>query len=165
MKNTSVTKFAIGGVLVLAITLGTKQHTNDLNNEEEKKNDAVPTGSVTIVAGTSHPNEFGYFIPDGYHLEGNTIKKDIAVAAPEGFHVEESSKIVKNPKGLVDATYVPEGGYHLEQYDYDNNLFYVIQDGYHNENGYLIPDGWHLEGTTIKKDIVEVGFSRTRKLK
>ena len=64
---------------------------------------------------------------------------------------------------MVDASYVLEEGYHLQQYDYDNNLFYVVKDGYHVESVYLIPDGYHLEGITIKKDIVSTKIRSLKK--
>ena len=138
MKNNNISNYASIGILAVAITLGAYLHTDDSHNK---------TNNKSIVLGETL----------------NTSNIDIV--APTGFHLEENSQIVKNPEGLVDASFVPETGYHLEQYDYDNNLFYVIQNGYHNEHGYLVPDGYHLEGNTIKKDIVEVGFSKTRKLK
>ena len=87
------------------------------------------------------------------HIGTNTSIGSISIAVPEGFH-KEGSKIVKNPDGLVDATCILEEGYHLEQYEYDSNLFYVVKDGYHVESVYLVPDGYHLEGTTMIKDRV-----------
>ena len=81
---------------------------------------------------------------------GNIIINNSYV--PEGYHIEQS-KLVKNPTYLVDSSFVLEEGYHLEPYEYDASLFYIVRDGYHNENGYLIPDGSHLEdGNKIVKD-------------
>ena len=159
MRNGDVTKFVIGVVLAATIILSAKQHTNPYN---KLNNGAFVFGktpkaiSIDITA------------PEGFVLiNDNTAisENKPSTAIPNGWHLEGNSRLVKNPEGLVDASFIPKAGYHLEQYDYDNYLFYVIPDGYHNEDGYLIPDGWHLEGTTIKKDIVEVGFTMARKLK
>lgn len=96
-----------------------------------------------------------------YGLEAMIDKEGIEYAAPEGYHLEGDKKAVRNSRNLVDASFVPEEGYHLEEYEYDENLFYVIQDGFHNENGYLVKDGYHLEGNKIEKDY----YSMTLKIK
>ncbi len=107
------------------------------------------TQSLTL-AGCNTANNMSYMINDNpTHISGSVLDDYVL----EGYHREGKNKMVKNPGSLVDALYVPEEGYHLEQYEYDNNLFYVIEDGYHNEDGYLVKDGYHLEGFKIIKDI------------
>lgn len=84
---------------------------------------------------------------------------------PNGFHMEEDAIIVKNPEGLVDASFAPEQGYHLEAYEYDDNLFYVVPDGCHVEDGHCIPDGYHLEKDKVVKDSIENDTSNVLKSK
>lgn len=113
--------------------------------------------------------ETRYCAPEGFVLgnDGRCYKiVYISYAvAPAGYVLdEETGKCWSLEKlNLVESTYTPEDGYHLEQYEEDENYSYIVQDGYHLElcedegpslkQNYLIKDGYHLEhGKKIVKD-------------
>ena len=113
--------------------------------------------------------ETRYCAPEGFVLGNDgrcykTVYISYAVA-PAGYVLdEETGKCWSLEKlNLVESTYTPEEGYHLEQYEEDENYSYIVQDGYHLElcedegpslkQNYLIKDGYHLEhGKKIVKD-------------
>ena len=118
--------------------------------------------------------ETRYCAPTGFVLgkDGRcykTVYISYAVA-PAGYVLdEETGKCWSLEKlNLVESTYTPEEGYHLEQYEEDENYSYVVQDGYHLElfeddgpnlkQNYLIKDGYHLEnnGEILKDDLSKV---------
>lgn len=113
---------------------------------------ALLYGASTQISNNDHSAEYG--------LEAMAEEDGIEYAVPDGYHLEDL-KAIKNPRNLVDASYVPEEGYHLEEYEFDENLFYVIEDGFHNENGYKVKDGYHLEGNKMVKNY----YSKTLKFK
>ena len=111
-------------VAVLAITL--------IPTEENVKNTTnTPTNPSHTTEDES--NTLSLYAPVGYHYEGDVI--------------------VKNPEGLVRANHTPEARYHLEAFEYDESLFYVVEDGYHMENGQKVKDGYHIENGEIVKDV------------
>lgn len=140
MKGNNIRKTAIMIAMIQSLSLaGCKSNTTSVSN----------TSSNNYIYG----NIPEINVPDGYVLNGNKLLKDnFELACIDGYHFVTNSKMEKNPDGLVDSSFIPEVGYHLEQYDYDDSLFYVIRDGYHNEKGYLISDGYHLEGNKIIKN-------------
>ena len=118
--------------------------------------------------------ETRYCAPEGFVLgnDGRCYKiVYISYAvAPAGYVLdEETGKCWSLEKlNLVESTYTPEEGYHLEQYEEDENYSYVVQDGYHLElcedegpslkQNYLIKDGYHLEHgkKNVKNDLQKV---------
>jgi len=178
MKKENIIKYTSMGVLVSAVILAASKNTGvvEKNNSHIITNDSTcgmsistPEGfhiedDTTIVKNPKGLVNTTYVPEEGYHLQEYDYDSTLFYVVQDGYHLEGTT-IVKNPKGLVNATYVPEEGYHLQEYDYDSTLFYVVQDGYHVENSYIVADGYHLEGTIIKKDFVEVGISRIKKLK
>ncbi len=115
-----------------------------VNNGDGAKSYVAPTGYNIMGSG-----------PDTICYKIEYIKVDSKNVAPDGFVLNESNDKAYKAKelGLVDASYVPEEGYHLEQYEKGDNYFYVIMDGYHNESGYLVKDGYTLEGNKIVKTL------------
>ena len=118
--------------------------------------------------------ETRYCAPEGFVLgnDGRCYKIEYIsyAVAPAGYILdEETYKCWSLEKlNLVESTYTPEEGYHLEQYEEDENYSYVVQDGYHLElceddgpglkHNYLIKDGYHLEKKgKVHKDV----FSKT----
>lgn len=118
--------------------------------------------------------ETRYCAPEGFVLgnDGRCYKiVYISYAvAPAGYVLdEETGKCWSLEKlGLVESSYTPEEGYHLEEYEEDENYSYVVKDGYHLEmceddgpslkRNYLIKDGYHLEhgGKIVKDDLSKV---------
>ena len=112
--------------------------------------------------------------PEGFVLgkDGRCYKIEYIsyAVAPDGYVLdEETGKCWSLEKlNLVESTYTPEEGYHLEQYEEDENYSYVVQDGYHLElcedegpglkRNYLIKDGYHLEhgGKIVKDELPKV---------
>lgn len=111
-------------VAVLAITLiPAEEDVKNTSNAPEKPSHTTEDGSKTT----------SLYAPVGYHYEGDVI--------------------VKNPEGLVRANHAPEARYHLETFEYDESLFYVVEDGYHMEDGIKVKDGYHIENGEVVKDV------------
>ena len=113
--------------------------------------------------------ETRHYAPEGFVLGKDGRCYKIAyisyAVAPTGYVLDEETDKCWSLESLnlIESTYMPEEGYHLEQYEEDENYSYVVQDGYHlelSEDGgpslkqnYLIKDGYHLEqGGKIVKD-------------
>lgn len=125
---------------------------------------------------TTADGENIFCAPEGFVLgkDGRCYKIEYLsyAVAPKGYYLdEETDKCWSLEKlNLVESTYTPEEGYHLEPFEEDENYSYVVQDGYHLElcedqgpsskQHYLIKDGYHLEHG---KKVVKNGLQKVLK--